>query len=202
MWNSLVENLAENGTIRVNVVLDSNPTSFADALRYLRDDPEFRSFFIASLAGAPFKSFRWETPPITLKTANRPFEFVLVDSPELDVAADESAFARYFRDMTRSVVHFPNLGGDAILVVPSPVGPAKAYAHSGSFVRNAPESQIHELWTLVGEVALLRLSAKPVWISTAGAGVPWLHVRIDDRPKYYRHRPYCHETTAEAEGKT
>lgn len=30
----------------------------------------------------------------------------------------------------------------------------------------------------------------PVWISTSGLGVPWLHVRIDDRPKYYQHAPY------------
>jgi hypothetical protein len=31
---------------------------------------------------------------------------------------------------------------------------------------------------------------KPVWLSTAGAGVSWLHVRLDDRPKYYGYRPY------------
>ncbi len=30
----------------------------------------------------------------------------------------------------------------------------------------------------------------PVWLSTAGAGVSWLHVRLDDRPKYYGHGPY------------
>ncbi|MFO1021395.1 MAG: hypothetical protein U0903_11970 [Planctomycetales bacterium] len=31
---------------------------------------------------------------------------------------------------------------------------------------------------------------KPVWLSTAGAGVPWLHVHLDDQPKYYSHAPY------------
>ena len=30
----------------------------------------------------------------------------------------------------------------------------------------------------------------PVWVSTAGAGVSWLHVRLDDRPKYYGYQPY------------
>jgi hypothetical protein len=35
-----------------------------------------------------------------------------------------------------------------------------------------------------------RVSAKPVWLSTAGGGVAWLHVRLDDRPKYYAHAPY------------
>jgi hypothetical protein len=35
-----------------------------------------------------------------------------------------------------------------------------------------------------------RVNMKPVWLSTAGAGVPWLHVRLDDRPKYCCFRPY------------
>ena len=35
-----------------------------------------------------------------------------------------------------------------------------------------------------------RVGARPVWLSTAGAGVSWLHVRLDDRPKYYGCGPY------------
>ncbi len=38
-----------------------------------------------------------------------------------------------------------------------------------------------------------RVSDKPVWLSTAGGGVPWLHVRLDNRPKYYSYRPYREE---------
>ena len=30
----------------------------------------------------------------------------------------------------------------------------------------------------------------PTWVSTAGGGVAWLHVRLDSAPKYYTHRPY------------
>lgn len=57
-------------------------------------------------------------------------------------------------------------------------------------MRQAPEPQKHALWQRVGAAMQRRLSAKPVWLSTAGAGVPWLHVRLDDRPKYYGHAPY------------
>ena len=35
-----------------------------------------------------------------------------------------------------------------------------------------------------------RVNEIPVWLSTAGGGVAWLHVRLDDRPKYYSYAPY------------
>ena len=35
-----------------------------------------------------------------------------------------------------------------------------------------------------------RVGARPIWLSTAGHGVAWLHVRLDSRPKYYLHAPY------------
>jgi hypothetical protein len=54
----------------------------------------------------------------------------------------------------------------------------------------APEPQKHALWMLVGVAMQRRLNNRPVWLSTAGAGVSWLHVRLDDRPKYYGYRPY------------
>lgn len=30
----------------------------------------------------------------------------------------------------------------------------------------------------------------PIWLSTSGLGVYWLHVRLDTRPKYYNHDEY------------
>ncbi len=35
-----------------------------------------------------------------------------------------------------------------------------------------------------------RVGDRPTWLSTAGHGVAWLHVRLDTRPKYYRYTPY------------
>jgi hypothetical protein len=90
----------------------------------------------------------------------------------------------------RGVVEFPNLGRDAIMVVPCPIGAASKYGHLAAFIRQAPESQKHALWEVVGEAMERRLGKSPVWLSTAGAGVSWLHVRLDDRPKYYGYGPY------------
>jgi hypothetical protein len=36
-------------------------------------------------------------------------------------------------------------------------------------------------------------AAKPVWFSTSGMGVAWLHFRLDERPKYYTYRAFAEE---------
>jgi hypothetical protein len=121
---------------------------------------------------------------------SQPFEFVLLDSPELVRRPDPEAFAEHFAVAEASVAAFPNLAGDAIMVVPAPLAEPSAYAHLAAFVRLAPAAQQHALWQTVGEAMARRIGARPVWLSTAGAGVTWLHVRLDDRPKYYGFVPY------------
>ena len=148
-----------------------------------------RAFYSGFLASLEFGAFRWETPPISLDNAGVPFEFVVLDDPRLIRKVDVSAFAAYFQP-ARDVVSFNNLGGDATLVVPCPRGPEETYCHLASFLRGAPAEQCDELWRMVGEAMVRRVGEQPVWLSTAGMGVPWLHVRLDSRPKYYGYRPY------------
>jgi hypothetical protein len=194
MWTALNEELSGGRSVKLAVRRDSSAVSYADVLRLWQHDAGFRSFFIKLLADTPFAAFRWETPPITTKTAQRAFEFVLLDGPGLARAPDAEAFAEHFAGAAEgSVVEFANLGGDAIMVVPCPGKPLHAYGHIAAFVRQAPEPQRHALWQRVGAAMERRLSAKPVWLSTAGAGVAWLHVRLDDRPKYYGFAPYRNE---------
>lgn len=192
MWTPRTEKLADGRGLKFVIDLDSTPVSFAEVLRRWRNDASFRAFFNSLLADAPYSAFRWETPPITTATANRIFEFVLLDSPGLVREPDPTAFVKYFTGAatTKEVVEFANLGKDAIMVVPCPRGSPFAYGHIAAFVRNAPDTQRHALWELVGSAMESRLSAVPVWLSTAGAGVSWLHVRLDDRPKYYGFAPY------------
>lgn len=186
MWSMRTEKLSYGSVIRVDH--EHRPIGFADILRYWQDDVVFREFFIALLADAPYSAFRWETPPITRTSAGRPFEFALLNSPGLETAPDPDAFVEHFS--SRAVISFPNLNHDAVLVVPRPLGQPSAYGHIAAFVREAPEAQKHLLWRLVGNLMEHRLGPHPVWLSTAGAGVSWLHVRMDQRPKYYGHAPY------------
>lgn len=188
MWTAQREELPGRGA-RFTLQRDTRPVPFADVLAAWREDAAFRGFFNALLADSPFAAFRWETPPVTADTLSRPFEFVLLDSPGLAHRPDPEAFAEHFDD-GQLVVTFPNLGGDAVMVVPCPLADPSAYGHLAVFVRLAPEHQRDALWRAVGEAMARRVGTRPVWLSTAGAGVSWLHVRLDDRPKYYGYAPY------------
>ena len=125
------------------------------------------------------------------ETLGRPFEFVLVASASLSgLRSDPSSFQSRFSKSSEPVLTFPNLGGDALLVVPAPLVDEACYTHLARFLRGAPEPQIDAFWRSAGRAMHDRLSSAPTWLSTAGMGVPWLHLRLDSRPKYYRYEPY------------
>jgi hypothetical protein len=199
MWTTRSEKLTGIRGRQFAVDLDSRPATFADVLHGWQTDAAFRTLFNELLMEVPYAAFRWETPAVTTATLSRPFEFVLLDSPGLARRPDRQAFAEHFAGADSGVVVFPNLGGDAILVVPCPVVAPSAYGHLAAFVRRAPQEQWHALWQAVGEAMARRVGADPVWLSTAGAGVSWLHVRLDDRPKYYSFGPYRQSPSDEDE---
>ncbi len=185
--------ISNNGRVhKLRIINNADSMCYADALDLWQHNESFRSFFISLLADAPFSAFRWETPPVTLDTVSRDFEFVLLDSPFLDLPPEPEVFARYFSDAESDsgIVVFENLGRDAVLVAPSPRALDSAYAHLAAFTRDGPGLQNHALWQVIGRTMQQRITNRPVWLSTAGGGVAWLHVRLDRRPKYYGFGPY------------
>lgn len=192
MFDYRVEILDHGGVHRYEILDGARRPSYGEVLALWRRDVDFRSFFISLLSDAAFTAYRWETPPVTAGTLDQPFEFVLLDSPGLAVPADPTAFAAHLDDAgdEEGVVVFPNLGRDATLVVPLPRGAPSAYGHIAVFAREAPADQQHALWRVVGETMEGAAGARPVWLSTAGGAVPWLHIRLDSRPKYYGFRAY------------
>lgn len=165
--------------------------TWAETLQLWQDDEAFRDCFVAILADSPFAAYRWETPPVTGETLDRKFEFVLVDSPGLVRSADRRTFAEQFAEADEDgIVVFENLGKDALMIVPAPASPDSTYDQLAGFMRSAPPEQIHALWRNVGQSMQRRVGDDPIWLSTAGGDVAWLHVRLDSRPKYYHHAPY------------
>ncbi len=189
MWTIRRRELAAGRTVHHRLELEGERVPYERVIQLWIQSPEFRSFFLDALSEAPFAALRWETPPVTSDTLDRAFEFVLVDSPWLAVPPDSSPFEEHFRASALAVT-FPNLGHDAVLVAPCPPATPVDYAHLAAFLREAPGAQQHELWRRVGLAMQARVGPEPVWLSTAGGGVDWLHVRLDDRPKYYAYAPF------------
>jgi hypothetical protein len=157
---------------------------------YMKKEDSFRHRFNQVLAEAPFTAYYWEVPPVTPSNLNESFRFVIVNSTALDgVAPMPGPFSEYFRE-DQEVVSFPNLGGDAQLVVPTPQSPHHIYTHLAKFVREAGSQQLDAFWQRVAQKYEQQLGTAPKWLSTCGIGVYWVHVRTDGRPKYYRHQPY------------
>lgn len=191
MFEADQHRLGRDRGLKVLVRRAGNPLSYAEVTGLWQREPDFRSFFISLLSRAPYTAFRWETPPVTTACFDRRFEFVLLDSPGLDVSPDISDFRDLFSgDPDQEVISFPNLGHDALLVAPLPRSPLHAYGHLAAFSRFAPRAQNHALWKTVGEILEKTVGEQPVWVSTAGGGVAWLHLRFDSWPKYYGYGPY------------
>ena len=191
MWQAERTQLDRGSTELVEISSDSAPLSYRSALKLLCNKDTFRTFLSSTLLQSPFKAFRWELPALTNENSAQSFQFALHDAPYLCVNSDCETFAEHFKsDPSASVVVFGNLGGDATLVVPSPDTQQNNFAHFAAFLRNASDQQTQQLWKEVGRTGLARVGKKPLWISTAGDGVAWLHIRLDSRPKYYQHLPF------------
>jgi hypothetical protein len=165
------------------------PVGQIEFIRSWQSDQDARARILDALSGVPFPAFRWECPPLRAGT-ERSFEFVVAADRSLSRSPDFAPFAPQLSHARTPVVSFPSLGRDAHLVVPAPTNPRLDFAHLAAFLRNAPVSIQHALLAEVSRQVVARHSAEPLWLSTAGGGVAWLHVRLDSTPKYYSHQPY------------
>lgn len=188
MWQFIQSKIGN----RLHIALHHNatPASYQQALLWLKGDQRFRGLLIDTLRSLPFKAYKWETPAFSNQLIERPFECVISEAPWLERPADASAFADHLRYAKEEMVSFPNLGGDAHLLVPTDRSGTTNYCHLGSFTQSAPHAQQQALWHAVGRLGLTLVSDRPIWLSTAGDGVPWLHLRFDQTPKYYVHTDF------------
>ena len=194
--------------------------TIGEVARLWRDDTAFAQWFQSLLASSAFDAYFWEVPPVNSATfAQTPYEHTLVVNRWGFRAADASDFAEHLEGAcarNERCAAFPNLGRDSMLVSPCDEGgpppiqprahgtlyeranphaaaPESAYGHVAAFARNAPQAQAAAFWAKVGstyESLVAQKGDRPVWLSTEGSGVPWLHVRMDARPKYYHTAHY------------
>ena len=193
MWKSKRERIDDDRIHKISIFTEDKQITYLEVIELWQQNESFREFFISLLADTPMPAYFWETPPVAQATVHNMFEFVLIDSPKLaKIEPDPSDFNEYFESATSEVVTFPNLGNDALLVVPCPITNIPNSTYLANFVREAPKSQQHLLWKTVGQSLQQKLNEQKqsIWLSTSGLGVHWLHVRLDSRPKYYCYEPY------------
>lgn len=178
--------LTGTGTER-RLEVGGQPLGFASWIEQVLVDPDVTLAFHRALAAAAPPVCRFETPPLMADTLDRPFECVLLPDPSLARTPEPEVFERYFDEV--AAVRFMNLGGDAELVVPCPDGDLD-FSHLGAFLAHASDEAAIAFWQLAALALRERVGERPVWFSTAGDGVAWLHLRLDDRPKYYHHAPF------------
>lgn len=190
MWTaqSIVVKNGQQFLLRQQGVALSNREFFS----LLATRTDFAGWYNALLADVEAESFFWEFPPLSTASLDNPVEFVTIAGPMLaGLRPDPDAFRDHFEVADQiSTAVFPNLGGDALLIAPVPQDAPATYTHLASFVRKANIRQSCELWMQTGKEVQKRLSDRPVWLSTSGLGVGWLHIRLDSGPKYYQHNPY------------
>lgn len=191
MWQATTDKLQNGHIFQYFLQSHARKLTYAQVIQLWQEDHRFREFFSALLAACPFEAFFWECPSLTEDTQHRPFEFVLVNSPQLAGSeADCSDFHQHLVHSTARVCNFSNLGGDAQLLVPVPQVSAQHYVHIATFVRHADRDQQQALWQSLGKLVADKISQQPLWISTSGLGVACLHIRLDSQPKYYTFAPY------------
>jgi hypothetical protein len=189
MWNTVTLESNQN-SLSFRLQKKDTLMSHRQFLSQLSENDSFADWYNQLLTDCPFDAFLWENKPVTLQNIDETYECTIVKSSQLSrVSPDSTTFDAYFSPDSDTVT-FPNLGGDAQLVVPCPVADRSVYTHIGRFVRGAPDHQIKDFWTRVGKEMLDHIQQEPRWLSTSGLGVYWLHIRIDSVPKYYQTEAY------------
>lgn len=197
---------------KINVVMsDNEPMTCDQVLRILAGGrPGPREPTQEQLVRAMFAPFLmkqaafFECRPMRgADLATQAFEYAVVDATDAELAvfaksADASAFADkfVFASPHAAALAFSSVGGDSLLVAPVPGKTAlEANANLGKFVRGAPIPTQIALWQTVAQNMMGALHSSPhapLYLSTSGLAVSWLHVRIDRAPKYY----HCTEWAA------
>jgi len=190
MWKEII--IAKTATaIRFRISQNEQLLSFKEVFELWSHYLEFRDFYIHLLTHNTFAAFYWEHPGLRTSLLHHPYELVLLISTRFERRTlNETAFADFFQT-DDLVTNFDNLGKNARLVVPTPIGEVQSYKHLASFLRSDKAAQHHALFQQIGTLILQRIHPeKTIWLNTAGNGVIWLHVRLDSRPKYYKTQAY------------
>lgn len=185
-----IEKVLAKNTFQFQIKQNDSLLTFEQVIFLWKSSKDFRLFYTQLLREVPFAAFFWENKAITNTNLQQNYEFVIVGTEAFNGKKSNPKPFQSFFSTDDGVVCFDNLGKNARLVVPCPRHAHEIYTHLGTFIRNAPYSQIDVFWQQIALEIEQNINKKPLWLSTSGLGVYWLHARLDQGPKYYTHTSY------------
>lgn len=188
---TFIESERSSSSVKLQISIEGKRLSFREVFELWQTDNDFTDFYAAGLLHKTGNSFFWEHPPLFTEDLDNEYEVTLRKAKSFDrKKLNEDAFREHFEE-GKEVVAFDNLGKSARLVVPVKIKEGETYKHLGAFLQNGSPSQIMSLFKETGiQIDKELRSGKQIWLSTAGLGVSWLHVRLDIYPKYYKTNKY------------
>lgn len=133
------------------------------------------------------KRFFYETS-ICRSNFQNSYKEKFIENDELEkLLYNPSSFQKYIdASKNKYVTSFPNLSGDSLLIIPIP-RKNKNFTTMKDFIDNASEYHQKIFWKNVAKEIKKRLKERDeVYVSTHGLGIPYFHIRLDDKPKYYQ----------------
>ena len=137
------------------------------------------------------KSFYYETSFIT-KSMKEEYKEKFIENEYLDkMKQNYKPFIKYIlKSKNKYVMSFMNLSRKTLLVVPFP-RKNKKYTTLKDFIDNASQLQQKKFWKKSAKLIKKMLKKhNKLWVSTHGTGVPYLHLRIEPFPVYYKTKAF------------
>lgn len=179
--------------LRLTIKEGDQILSFAQVIQHWVNSSAFRDFYTSTLLQHGGNGCFWEHPRLNKETVDQAYECVISRTDTFSrLAANFNPFKNAVQ-AGKTISVFPNLTGVAQLIVPAPTGAGDFNGRDLiAFLKTADEARCHKLWIVVGQqvTAAIAEGSSFQFLSTHGLGVLWLHIRLEQRPKYYHHRPY------------
>jgi hypothetical protein len=191
------QNIIDNYIIVYRITKNKNYLSYENFYESIKSSEKLINDIITILKSITFESYYLEFNPTSWNSlANTIFEFVIIKTTSFTNKTDIITFGESnINTNSNNIYTFYNLSKSSILISPhyNHNYNINIYNNIGTFMRSSNLEQQFLLLAIVFTQYLVQLKKnqnKLLWLSTHGKGIGWLHVRIDNSPKYISYQPY------------
>ncbi len=183
----------------VKISINDKNITYITFFSLIKNDIPFLNLFVKyfKYISTKTKEYYLEFKPVKFSDIdNIEFEFCVIETSGFDIIGNPNIFEQYgVNQDSNDIKVFTNLSNTSVLISPAynRLYPTRTYVHIGNFMRSNNDIQKNNLIKSSFSIYFLQLSQNPnnvLWLSTHGKNVAWLHVRIDQQPKYISYDNY------------